>query len=83
MRTEPSSSLVDDRRLPFKGHRFWKLILTTCRQPTGAPVVDDAWINDQEGHRYKGKSILLMPWRKNAYGEHAAQRAFTVGWRES
>ena len=67
----------------FKGYRVWRLIVTTCRQPTGAPLVDDAYVNDAEGHRYTGKSILLTPWRKNEYGEHARQRALTVGWRNA
>ena len=70
-------------RLPFKGHRIGPLIVTTCRQPTGAPLIDDGWTIDQEGNRYASRSVLLTPWRKNRYGEHERQRALTIGWRVS
>jgi hypothetical protein len=69
------------RPLPYRGYRFGRLLLTTCRQPTGAPFVDDSFSHDLEGNEYVGKSVLLAPWRRNEYGEHARQRAFTVGWR--
>jgi hypothetical protein len=69
------------RAFPFRGWRIGRLIVTTCRQASGAPVVDDAFINDREGNRYEGWAILLTPWRKNRYGEHASQRALTIGWR--
>ena len=67
--------------LPFRGYRIGRLIVTTCRNAAGAPIVDDAFSHDSEGREYVGKAILLTPWRKNAYGEHERQRALVVGWR--
>lgn len=68
-------------RLPYKGRRLGRLIVTTYHNGTGAPIVDDAFVRDQEGNEYVGKSILLTPWRKNEYGEHRRQLALTIGWR--
>lgn len=67
--------------LRYKGRRLGRLIVTTCHNGTGAPLVDDSFIRDQEGNEYVGWSVLLTPWRKNEYGEHLRQRALTIGWR--
>lgn len=71
-----------EQRLPFRGICFGRLIITSCRNTEGAPVVDDSFTNDQEGNRYRSKTILLTPWRKNRYGEHVRQRALVIGWRQ-
>ena len=76
-RSEPAAA----KRLPYKGRRLGRLIVTTCHNGAGAPIVDDSFIHDQEGNEYVGKSILLTPWRKNEYGERRRQRALTIGWR--
>lgn len=72
---------VVGQRLPFRGFRVGRLIVTTCRQASGAPLVDDAFIHDREGNDYVGKAVPLRPWLRNVYGERVGQRALTVGWR--
>jgi len=44
-------------------------------------MMDDSTSRDADGHRYKGKAILLKPWRKNGYGEHLPQPAVVIAWR--
>jgi hypothetical protein len=68
-------------RLPFRGIRIGKFIITTCTQPTGAPIIDDSFTHDQEKNEYISKTILLTPWKKNKYNEHVSQRALTIGIR--
>jgi hypothetical protein len=70
-------------QLPYKGHRFGRLIVTSCRQPAGAPFIDQGFTRDADGREYASRSILLAPWKKNEYGEHAHQRALTIGWRSA
>lgn len=65
----------------FRGWHIWRIIITTCRTSTGSPFVDDAFTRDREGNEYISKAFLLMPWRKNKYGEHLSQRAFVIGWQ--
>ena len=73
---------MPERRFPYRGQRLWRLIVTTCIQGVGAPVVDDAFTHDREGHSYHGKAIHLTPWRKTRHGERARGRALVVGWED-
>lgn len=66
----------------FRGWYFWRVILTTCITNLGAPFIDNAFIRDYEDNIYSGKVFLLMPWKKNEFGEHISQRAFVVGWQK-
>jgi hypothetical protein len=80
---EPTSPGSATERLPWKGHRVGRLILTTCRQGSGSPIIDDAFTHDADGNRYVSKAILLTPWRrKNRHGERPPMRALVIGWRE-
>ncbi len=55
------------------GRRFGRLILTTCRQPCGASLLDGGSTIDDEGIRY-GCLVLRRPKSDNA---------LVVGWREA
>lgn len=50
------------------------------RQCAGAPLVDQTTTvvrnaeNNAELARYKGKGILLTPWKRNQYGDREAQK---------
>jgi len=76
-----ASGSTAEPRLPFKAWRIGRLLLTHCNQAHGAPMMDDSTSRDADGHRYKGKAILLKPWRKNGYGEHLPQPAVVIAWR--
>ena len=58
-----------------------KLVVTTCNQASGAPLVDKAFAQDVYSRKYKGWAILLTPWKRNRYGESLLQKALVVGWR--
>lgn len=64
-----------------KGYKIWRLIFTSCIQGIGAPLIDKAFIRDKEGNGYKAIAILLLPWKKNQYGESLIQKALVIGWR--
>jgi hypothetical protein len=66
----------------LKGLKIRRLIFTTCIQSCGAPFIDQAFVTDDEGNRYKGIAILMFPWRRNKYGESQLQKAFVVGWQK-
>lgn len=71
---------ANSRRFPYKGYRWWKLIVTWCRNGAGAPLVDDAFVNDREGNRYAAKAVSLVR-RRNEHGERVPGPAFVIGWR--
>ena len=62
------------------GFKFGKLMVTTVTQGSGAPFIDGAFTTDAEGLRYKGVAILLLPWKRNQYGESLPQLALVLGW---
>ena len=66
----------------FKAWRIGRLLLTHCNQALGAPIVDYAFSRDIDGNNYRGRAILLKPWRKNKYGEHLPQPALIIAWRQ-
>lgn len=68
-------------RLPFRGLRLGKLIVSHCIQGTGAQPIDSALITDADGYLYRGIAILARPWRRNRYGERLRGRALVLGWR--
>lgn len=63
------------RRAIRLGH--W--VFTTVKQAANCPLVDGASVTDIDGRRYRGKAILLTPWRHNRYGDRPPfQLAFVV-----
>jgi hypothetical protein len=68
-------------KLPYKGRRLGRLIVTSVRQPTSRRFIDGAWTHDADGNMYVSKTFLLTPWRKNTHGEYVRQKALVVGWR--
>lgn len=70
------------RRLPHRGWRLGKLIVSHCIQGTGAQPIDHAFINDADGYRYTGVAILARPWRRNRHGERLRGPALVIGWRQ-
>ena len=75
-------NVLYEKKLPYKGRRVGKLLVTTCRQPTGSPFVDDGWAHDQEGNDYNAKVIVWPFGNKNKYGDRNRRRGFVVGWRK-
>jgi len=55
-----------------KGRRFGRLLLTTCRQPDGAPVLDGGSSTDADGRHY---GVVVVSRRDG--------RALAVGWRDA
>lgn len=39
-------------------------VITTTMQGQGAPVVDGAMVYDREGRTYRGRAVLLKPWKR-------------------
>jgi hypothetical protein len=73
---------VSERRgYPYRARRLGRLIVTWCRQGSGAPLIDHAWTVDREGNRYTSRAIHLRPWRKNRHGERLRGPALVIGWR--
>jgi hypothetical protein len=62
-------------------------IITTAKQPAGAPLVDRCRTRVHGGRRdkewYAGYAILCTPWNRNEYGDIAEQIALVVGRRET
>jgi hypothetical protein len=53
-------------------------MLTTCMQGQGAPIVDSCRGVTAEGRTYRGRAILLKPWKR---GERSiSARALVIGW---
>ena len=67
--------------LKNRGLQIGRLMLTTCNQAAGAPLMDSCTTRDQAGNVYHGKCFLLKPWRKNKWGEHLPQPAMVIAWR--
>lgn len=68
-------------RFPFRGYTIGRLLLTTCNQGGGAPVIDRATSTTEDGRCFEGRAILLTPWRRNRHGEAEPQRALFIGTR--
>lgn len=58
---------------------LWRLVLTSCHQGQGAPIVDKCNGKTQEGRYWQGYAIHLTPWRKNSYGDRQIGLALCVG----
>lgn len=56
-----------------------KFIVTTTRQPLGAPFIDDCSGRTREGYSWSGKALHLSPWRRNEYGDRQAALALCIG----
>lgn len=64
----------------MKAFTFLGLVVTTCKQPGGAPLCDRAWTRELNGNReWQSIAILLTPWAKDQYGQHKPQRALVIG----
>lgn len=65
--------------------RLGSLIFTTVLQAANPPLVDKACVRDeQDGQRFRGKAILLTPWRRNRYGNRPPyQLALVVALAET
>lgn len=54
-------------------------------QAAGAPLIDSTMTvirkhdSQTELFRFKGKGLLLTPWRRNQYGESLPQKMLVVG----
>lgn len=71
---------MTNRGRGFKGYRYLgnQLMITTCKQPTGAKIFDYCYVGDADRNRYEGIAILMFPSRKNEYDEHESQRALVI-----
>lgn len=64
-------------------------IVTTSRQPRGAPFVDSSTTierrvdNDEEVARYRGRCFHLTPWRFTKHGDREGGLALVIGRRIS
>lgn len=56
------------------GLRLGRLIVTTCRQPGGQPIIDGGMTYDAAGRRYGSWTIRLRS---------TPGRALTIGWRDA
>jgi hypothetical protein len=74
---------MHEKKFPYKGYRFRRLIVTSCKQGTGAPIIDDAWTNDREGNTYSSKCIVWPFGNKNQYGERLHRHGLVIGWRKT
>jgi len=54
-----------------KGHRFGRLIVTTCLQGAGAPIIDSCHTETEDGHR--GAGVAIKP-------RVGTGRALVVAW---
>ena len=54
-----------------KGHRFSRLIVTTCLQGAGAPIIDGCSAETADGHR--GAGVAIKP-------SVGTGRALVVAW---
>lgn len=64
-----------------RGLILGRLLVTTCAQAQGAPIVDRATVHDAQGRRYGGRAIMLAPWRRNEYGDRRPGLAAVLAWR--
>lgn len=63
---------------------FGRLLLTTCMQAEGAPLIDRCTTRDNgDGRWARGIAVLLTPWRRNRYGEASPQVALVIAWKEA
>lgn len=57
------------------------LCVTVTNQGAGAPLADRCWTREKGGGRvWRGRAILLTPWRRDRYGASLMQKALVVGW---
>lgn len=55
-----------------------RLVISTAMQGQGAPIIDGAFGRTDTGRHYRGRAILLKPWKR---GERSIRaRALVIGW---
>lgn len=59
----------------IKARRLGRLIVTSCLQGQGAPLIDKANTIDVEGNRYKSWCIRLP------FCKHRPVKSLVIGWR--
>jgi len=59
---------------------FGRLVITTTKQSGGAPFVDECGGQTIEGRSWRGRAVLLNPWRKDRYGDRLPGLALCLGW---
>lgn len=57
-----------------------RLLLTTCNQGAGAPIVDRCRSRTDDAV-FDGRAIHLTPWRRDRYGTRRGGLALVFGWR--
>ena len=60
-----------------------RLLLTTCNQGAGAPIIDRCRSRTDDGAVFDGRAIHLAPWRRDRYGTRRQGLALVMGWRRS
>lgn len=60
-----------------------KLLITTCNQSSGAPIIDRGFSDEKVApfRKWKCKVIHLTPWRKDKYGDRLPGKALVIGWQ--
>lgn len=76
------------RKLPAPPRKPWawiigRLCITTCNQAANAPFIDLCTANADNGRTYRGRAILLAPWRRDRHHQTKPQRALVLAWGRS
>lgn len=66
--------------LRYRGHVVGRLIVSTCHQPDGAPIIDRGHTRNDQGREFRTRVLLLRPWQRNEYGDRRGGRALVIGW---
>jgi hypothetical protein len=76
------------RKLPAPPRKPWawiigRLCITTHNQAANAPFIDPCTVSADNGRTYRGRSILLSPWRRDRHHQTKPQRALVLAWGRS
>lgn len=77
--TRPNSASLQRDSFLHRAHLIGRLLITTCNQGSGAPFIDRGFTRCADGRTARSKVILLTPWRRDAHGTRAEQRALVLG----
>jgi len=55
-----------------------RVVVTTCMQGSGAPVIDRATVHAKTGQHFRGWAVLLKPWRRRTDAT-VRSRALVIG----
>ena len=76
------------KQLPSQPRKPWawiigRLCITACNQAANSPFIDECTVSADNGRTYRGRCILLAPWRRDRHRQTRPQRAFVLAWGRS